>query len=370
MSLLSLAKRAEVIAHLCEGAGIRPCSRLTSVSQPTILSLLLKIGAGCDRLHDRLVRDLDIRDIQADEIWSYVQKKQARVKPEDDPTHGDAYTFLALARTQKLIIAYRVGKRCEADTQAFIADMRARLLVVPHFATDGFSPYATAVGQHFEAVDFGQVVKNYSRSPRRVRDGQPSDHRYEPPRDPFITRTPVYGSPDIARLSTSHVERLNLDVRMSTRRLTRLCNGFSRKLTHHTAAISLFVAHHNFCKIHSALRVTPAMEAGIADRVWSVEELVSRALAAPDEPTSRPERKPLRLPEVAPEAPAAPARALPGGRGFLRLVTTGAPATKPPAAPPPPAPIPIPAALAAQAPTTPAEPPQPWANQWEQLDLF
>ena len=154
-----------MIAHLYEGAGIRSTSRLTSVSQPTILSLLLKIGEGCDRLH---VRDLDIRDIQADEIWSYVQKKQARVKPEDDPTHGDAYTFLALARTQKLIIAYRVRKRCEADTQAFIADMRSRLLVVPHFATDGFSPYATAVGQHFEAVDFGQVVKNYSRSPRRT----------------------------------------------------------------------------------------------------------------------------------------------------------------------------------------------------------
>lgn len=376
MSLLSLAKRAEVIAHLCEGAGIRPCSRLTDVSKPTILALLLKIGAGCDRLHDRLVRDLYIRDIQADEIWSYVQKKQARVKPEDDPTHGDAYTFLALARTQKVIISYRVGKRCDADTQAFVRDLRARLLVAPQLSTDGFSSYATAVGQHFEAVDFGQVVKNYSRSPRRVRDGQASDHRYEPPRDPFITRTPVYGSPDMSRLSTSHVERLNLDVRMSTRRLTRLCNGFSRKLTHHTAAISLFVAHHNFVRIHGALRVTPAMEAGITDHVWSTEELVERALAASAEPVARPEKKPLRLPEVAPEAPAAPVRALPGGRGFLRLVTASAPAPKPPAAPPPPAPTP--AALAARAPAEPsgqldllAWQPKPVERKpWEQLDLF
>lgn len=138
-----------MIAHLCEGAGIRPTSRLSDVSKPTILALLLKMGTGCDRLHDRLVRDLDIRDIQADEIWSYIQKKQARVTPDDDPTHGDAYTFLALARTQKIIISYRVGKRCEADTQAFVRDLRARLVTVPHLATDGFGPCAVAVGQHF-----------------------------------------------------------------------------------------------------------------------------------------------------------------------------------------------------------------------------
>lgn len=320
VSLLSLAKRAEVIGHLCEGAGIRPTSRLTDVSKPTILALLLKVGTGCDRLHDRLVRDLDIRDIQADEIWSYIQKKQARVEPEDDPTFGDAYTWLALARTQKLIISYRVGKRDEASAMLFAADLRARLVTVPQVSTDGFASYATAIGQRFEAVDFGQVVKRYGRSPRRVRDGMPSDHRYEPPRDPFITRTPVFGAPDMSRCSTSHVERLNLDVRMSTRRLTRLCNGFSRKLTHHIAAISLFVAFHNFCRIHGALRCTPAMEAGITSSVWSVEQLVERALEVAGEVATPPEKKPLRMPERTPEAPAAPVRELPGGRGFLRLV--------------------------------------------------
>ncbi len=177
MSLLSLAKRAEVIAHLCEGAGIRPTSRLASVSQPTILSLLLKVGTGCDRLHDRLVRDLSIRDIQMDEIWSYVQKKQARVKPEDDPTWGDAYTWLAIARSQKIIVSYRVGKRDDANAQAFVRDLRARLVTMPMICSDGFASYASAVGAHFEAVDFAQVVKNYSRSPKRVRDGQPSAHR-------------------------------------------------------------------------------------------------------------------------------------------------------------------------------------------------
>lgn len=384
MSRLSLAKQAEVVAHLCEGAGIRPCSRLTDVSKPTILALLLKVGAGCDRLHDRIVRDLDIRDVQADEIWSYVQKKQARVQPGDDPTFGDCYTFLGVARVQKLIVSYRVGKRCEADTRAFIADLRARLVTVPQLSTDAFAPYRAAVGDHFEAVDYGQVVKNYSRSPRRVRDGQPSDHRYEPPRDPFITRTPVYGSPDMSRLSTSHVERLNLDVRMSTRRHTRLSNGFSRSLPHHTAQVSVWVAFHNFCKIHGALRVTPAMEAGITDHVWTVEELVDRALAAAAQPVAKPERKPLRLPEMPAEVPAAPARELPNGRGFLRLVTGNAPAPKAP----PLAPIPTPAASTAPTPEPAADPsgqldllswrperstpPEPeWRNgPWQQLTLF
>ena len=368
VNVLPLAKRAEVIAHLCEGAGIRPTCRLTDVSKPAVLSLLLKVGAGCDRLHDRLVRDLDIREIQADEIWSYVQKKQARVQPGDDPTWGDCYTFLGVARVQKLIVSYRVGKRCEADTRAFIADLRARLVTVPQLSTDAFAPYRAAVGDHFEAVEYGQVVKNYSRSPRRVRDGQPSDHRYEPPRDPFITRTPVYGSPDMSRLSTSHVERLNLDVRMSTRRHTRLSNGFSRSLPHHTAQVSVWVAFHNFCKIHGALRVTPAMEAGITDHVWTVEELVDRALAAAAEPVAKPERKPLRLPETPAEVPAEPAapavkaptvRALPNGRGFLRVVPSGGeaptpapdpkPAPTPPAAPAAPVPATAPAASAAPA---------------------
>lgn len=203
-------------------------------------------------------------------------------------------------------------------------------------------------------MDFAQVVKNYSRSPRRVRDGQHTDHRYEPPRDPFCVRTPVYGAPDMSRCSTSHVERLNLDVRMSTRRLTRLCNGFSRKLTHHTAAISLFVAFHNFCRIHGALRCTPAMEAGITSSVWSVEQLVERALEVAGEAAAPPEKKPLRMPEAALEAPAAPVRELPNGRGFLRLVTGGAPPKVPPTSsspePSPRAPSPTPAAFVSEAP--------------------
>lgn len=348
MYVLPLQKRAEVISHLCEGAGIRATSRLTGVSQPTILNLLLKVGAGCDRLHDRLVRDLDIREIQVDEIWSYVQKKQARVQPTDDPTWGDAFTYLGLARTQKLVIAYRVGKRNQESTDAFMADLRARLVTVPSICTDGFAAYEAAVGQNFEAVDYAQVVKNYSRSPRRVRDGQPSDHRYEPARDPFCVRTPKYGNPDPRRISTSHVERLNLDVRMMIRRMTRLCNGFSRKLTHHTAAVSLFVSYVNLVRIHGALRVTPAIEAGIAEHVWTVEELVAAALDAAGEPVAKPLKKPLRMPVPPPGAPAPAVRELPSGRGFLRLVSSGAGGPAPT-----PGPQPSPAAPAQPAPSGP-----------------
>ncbi|KYF83308.1 transposase, partial [Sorangium cellulosum] len=251
--VLPLAKRVEVVAHLVEGAGIRPTSRLTGVSQPAILPLLLRIGEGCERLHNRLVRDVDCRTVQVDEIWSYVQKKQARVQAGDSPEVGEAYVFVDMASASKLVIAYRVGKRDEENTRAFIADLRARLVTVPQLYSDGWQPYIAAVGDSFAgSVDYAQVVKNYSRKARRD-----DDHRYEPPRDPFITRTPVYGVPDVKRASTSHVERQNLTIRMHIRRFTRLCNGFSK------------------CLPHEALRVTPAMEAGLTDHVWRIEELVT-----------------------------------------------------------------------------------------------
>lgn len=354
-NVLPMAKRIEVIAHLCEGAGIRPTSRLTGVSKGTITALLLKIGAGCDRLHDRLVQNLDIREVELDELWTFVQKKAARVKPEDPSEWGDQYTYLALARTQKVIVSYRVGKRDQANTEAFMADMRARLVTVPQISSDGWQPYPGAVGQNFETADLGIVQKDYSRSPRRVRDGNPHDHKFEPPRNPFVTRRVAMGVPDPDRISTSHVERLNLDVRMQTRRFTRLCNGFSRSLPHLMAAVSLFAAYVNFCRIHGALRVTPGMEAGIVPTAWSVAELVARALEAAGEPVAKPVKKPLRLPAPPAGVPAPTARELPTG-GFLRVVTGGG-------APQAPSTPPTPAAPATHGPALPVEP----AGQ---LDLF
>ncbi|WP_433931151.1 IS1 family transposase [Sorangium cellulosum] len=354
--VLPMAKRVAVVAHLIEGAGIRSTSRLTGVSQPAILSLLLRVGEGCERLHNRLVRDVDCRTVQVDEIWSYVQKKQARVVPGDSPEVGEAYVFVGMASASKLVISYRVGKRDEENTKAFIADLRARLVIIPQFYRDGWQPYIAAVGESFAlagSVDYAQVVKNCSRKARRD-----DDHRYEPPRDPFITKTPVFGVPDMKRASTSHVERQNLTIRMHIRRFTRLCNGSSKRLPRHKAAVALHMAFYNFCRPHEALRVTPAMESGLTDRIWSIEELVAAALA--ETPTEPPKPKALRLPEAPAGASTAPARALPNGRGFLRLVGS-APAA--PVAPTPPA-------AGEPEPEPPPSDPPPAPRHGEQMSLF
>lgn len=319
-NVLPLEKRVDVVRHLVEGASVRATSRLTDVSLPTVLSTLLRMGAGCDNLHSALVHGLDVREIQCDEIWSYVAKKQARVTEKDPVEFGDAYTFLGMARTKKLIISYLVGKRDEASTQAFTKDLRARVVTIPEISTDGWQSYQTAVGQSFSGnVDHAVIQKNYSRKGRA--DGQKHDHRYEPPRDPFITKRVGHGAPNLERASTSHIERANLTVRMHVRRFTRLCNGFSKKLENHRAAVSLHVAWYNFCRVHESLRVTPAMEAGITDHVWSVEELVTRALAA--EPCALPEPKPLAPPAPPPGEGKPTVRELPNGRGWLRVVQGG-----------------------------------------------
>lgn len=383
---LPLEKRVDVVRHLVEGASIRATSRLTDVSLPTVLSTLLRMGAGCDNLHNALVRDLDIREIECDEIWSYVAKKQARVTEKDPVEFGDAYTFLGMARTKKLILSYHVGKRDEVATQTFVADLRARLVTIPEVSTDGWQSYQTAVGQSFaEGVDHAVIQKNYSRKGRP--DGVKHDHRYEPPRDPFITKQVAHGAPDLKRASTSHIERANLTVRMHVRRFTRLCNGFSKKLDNHRAAVSLHVAWYNFVRVHETLRVTPAMEAGITDHVWTVEELVTRALSA--EPCARPEPKPLAPPAPPPgEAPVTARQTSTGG--WLRVVQGGksaqketpkapTPSVTPAAKPVVEAPVvqeparvtsmPVAKSVAASTVTT-AIPVKLVPRRWEQMDLF
>lgn len=372
-NVLPLHKRVDVVKHLVEGASVRATSRLTDVSLPTVLSTLLRMGDGCDALHNRLVVDLDIRDIECDELWSFIHTKQARVKDDDPAEYGDAYTFLAMARTQKLMIAYAVGKRDEETTKAFIGDLRARLVTIPQISTDGFQPYPVAVGQSFGgSVDHAVIQKNYKKSARRGSAPRPDERfdKYEQPPVDFITKKIGAGAPDLDRASTSHIERANLTVRMHSRRFTRRCNGFSRKIENHRAAVSLHVAWYNFCRVHEALRITPAMEAGITDHVWSVEELVTKALAA--EPCAPPEPKKL-VPPAPPEGKPAPAaRELPNGRGWLRALPggKGKPAETPRAPTPPAAPV--------KAPRPPEVPPAPRGEpplalvrpKPEQMNLF
>jgi hypothetical protein len=271
--------------------------------------------------------------IQCDETWSYVKKKQARVTPEDGRDVGEAYTFIGLDAGSRLVISYLVGKRDQESANAFAADLRARLVVMPQITADGFAPYVTAIGASFgPGVDFAQTIKNYRKGGSR-----PSgDHRYEPPREPFITKRVVFGAPDMEEASTAYVERFNGTARHKIGRTRRLVYAFSKKLERHRAAMSLGIAWYNFGTVVKTLRCTPAMQAGLTDRIWTLGEFMEAILTAA--PVEAPAKVPLTH-----RTPAAPARELPNGRGFLRLVTgRGSPAVPP--APPPPAPAAVRAA--------------------------
>ncbi len=324
-NVLPMGTRVRIVGALTEGNSIRATARLESVDKNAVLRLAIKVGDGCERLHNRLVRGVAAYVVQCDETWSFISKKAARCEPGKDPEEwGDAYTFIGLCSRSKLVISYVVGKRDDASTTAFIDDLRARLCVVPHLSTDGFGCYVPAVGASFagSGVDYGQVVKQYRTGSRRG-----PDHRYEPPRDPFITKTPVFGVPDEKLMSTSHVERFNLTMRQTVGRTRRLCLAFSKTLRGHRAGVALGIAAYNFCRIHSTIGMTPAMAAGITDHPWTIGELVEAALAELEsEPVPAPEPQPLRMPE---ERATRTTRELPNGRGFLRVVEGGQSSPKP-----------------------------------------
>ncbi|XXU34660.1 transposase [Sorangium sp. So ce1000] len=309
-NVLPSEKRLRVLAGLVDGNSERAVERMTGASLKTIRSLALRLGEGAQRLHDRIVRDLSCSLVQFDEVWSYVKKKQSRVTEADPAGVGEAYTFVGMDSVSRLVISWHVGKRDEASTRVFMRDLRSRLVTIPSMMTsDGFSPYISAVGEFFGAsAEYAQAIKDYRRSARKD-----DDYRYEPPRDPFIKKRAVYGAPDLEKASTSYVERNNGTMRHHIGRMRRLCLAFSKKLENHRAAVSLNYVHYNFCHTVKALRVTPAMQAGLTDHVWDLEEFMEAVLAA--EPIPKPSAKPLAI-----RQPEGPARELPNGRGFLRLV--------------------------------------------------
>jgi IS1 family transposase len=338
-----------VTAALTEANSVRGIARLAEVDKGTVMAVGLQVGDGCALLHDRLVRGLRSLVIQGDETWSFICKKESRVDPmKDPPEYGDAYTFIGLDAISKLVISYYVGKRDGASADVFAADMRARLTMVPHLSTDGFPAYPEVIAKHFAgAIDYGTAVKHYTHGAQRG-----PDHRYEPPRDPFVTKHAILGAPTMALIGTPHVERYNLTQRHIVGRTRRLCLAFSKTLRGHQAAISLGVFAYNFVREHSALgpHVTPAMAAGLTDHPWTIAEMVDAALAAlAEEPGEKPQPVPLKMPAARAGQPVGASRALPNGRGFVRAVNAAAPAAKSPAAPPPappPAPTPPPALVA------------------------
>jgi IS1 family transposase len=362
-NVLPREKRLAVLAALVDGNSERATERLTGVTQKTIGAFALRLGGAALNLHNEQAHDLSCSLIENDEIWSYVGKKQARVTPEEHAAGlGEAYTFTGLAMPSRYVVAWKVGKRDEATADAYLADLRSRLVVMPAMTSDGFAPYISAIGKHLgPGVDYAQTIKNYTKGGRRD-----DDHRYEPPRDPFITKRAIFGAPNVDAATTAHIERHNGTMRHHIGRMRRLCYAFSKSPAHHVAAVSLCLVHYNLCWIPRTLRVTPAMAAGVTRSPWDLPELLDALLGVRE--TATPERKPL-----APRKPEGTARELPNGRGFLRVVQgNDGPAAPPPApATPPAAPVvPVPAVASAGAPTAPAEPVAPPPADDRQLDLL
>jgi IS1 family transposase len=295
MNILSRDKQIEVIAALCEGVGVRATARLTGVDRGTVGSLALRIGQGCAELHDRMMVGLRVTRIELDELWGFVGKKQRQVTRKDGSVVGDQYTFIAMASSARAIIAYHTGKRDSDNCASFVRDLRERVLGAPEISSDGFTPYLTAIRDAFgNRVAHGVIAKTYSVTHLTVTE---ASRRYSPAAVVAVSRDVVTGVP--AEISTSYVERQNLSLRMSSRRFTRLTNAFSKKLENHAAAVSLYVAFYNLCRVHEALspstahQATPAMALGIARDVWSIGDLLDAALAvAPSGPTeSAPDRR-------------------------------------------------------------------------------
>src|SRR6202163_2573178 len=273
MNILPRDKQIEIVAALCEGVGIRATTRLAGVDRKSVAKLALQVGQGCAELHDRRMVGVRVNRIELDEVWSFVGKKQKRLKHHEVFAKGDQYVFTALAGTQKAIISYRTGKRDGANTDDFVRDLRERVLGSPEISTDGWHPYKLSVRDAFRNSAHGVIVKTIAVTDLR----KDAAHRYSPAEVVAVSRQAVAGVP--AEISTSYVERSNLSVRMASRRFTRLTNGFSKKLDNHVAAVSLYVAHYNLCRVHESLRTTPAVAQGIADRVWTIGDLIDAALA-------------------------------------------------------------------------------------------
>ena len=267
----SLDDAEKVFTLLTEGMSVRAISRVTGIHKTTILSLLQTVGLKCADLFNARLQNLRPRYVQADEIWTFVQKKQKRLTVNDPAERGDQYIWIALDSETKAILAYYIGKRDGRSAYEFVEDLSHRVTGRFQFTTDGLEWYVAAVEEHFGAgIDFAQLVKNYA--PTRT-DGP--DWFRPSARVVSTTLKSIVGDPKPERISTSHIERANLTLRMQLRRFTRLTNGFSKKLINLEATVAVFMAWYNFCRVHQTLRVTPAMEAGLTDHVWSIQELLS-----------------------------------------------------------------------------------------------
>ena len=268
---------------LCEGASIRSVSRLADVSINTVSKLLVDAGKACATYHDAAVRDVRSKRIQCDEIWSFTAAKQKNVAAMKAPVDGagDTWTWTALDADTKLIVSHFVGGRDGECAMMFMDDVAKRLATRVQLTTDGHRAHLDAVEGAFGCdVDYAQLVKIYGAAPGPA-------GRYSPAECTGAKKVKVEGNPDAAHVSTSYVERQNLTMRMHMRRFTRLTNAFSRKIENHAHMVALYAVWYNFVRAHKSLRVSPAMAAGISDRLWSMEDLAGLVEAADVKPGKR-----------------------------------------------------------------------------------
>jgi IS1 family transposase len=269
MNCLSTEKRTQVVSALIEGNSVRATVRMTGVCKDTVLKLLVDLGTACAAYHARHVRNVRPQHVQCDEIWNFCYAKSKNAAEDKKALGaGDVWTWIAIDADSKLGISYLVGKRDAADAYRLMQDLSSRIANRFQLTTDGHHVYLNAVENTFGSeIDYAMLVKVYGAAPE-------TETRYSPGRIISTQLAVITGTPDSRHISTSYVERQNLTIRMGMRRFTRLTNAFSKKLDNLKHAVALHFMHYNYCRVHSTLRVTPAMEAGLANHVWTLEELV------------------------------------------------------------------------------------------------
>jgi IS1 family transposase len=271
---LATEKKVAVISMLAEGTSIRATERITGVNQNTIMSLNRRVGDACAKIMDEKMRGLNCRNVEIDEIWGFIGAK--RKNAERVGAYGDVWTFIALDADTKLIPSFIVGKRDAYHAKAFMDDLASRLALRVQISSDALAAYPDAFERSFGTdADYGQIVKTYSVTPLG-NGAAPAAVRYSPAEVVKVERSVISGMPDVARITTSHIEKQNHTLRMHCRRLTRLTNAFSKKFENFQAAVALNFVYYNFVKTHLAIRMTPAMAAGIEKSHWTVAELVER----------------------------------------------------------------------------------------------
>jgi IS1 family transposase len=270
MNKLSTEKRTQIISCLVEGNSLRATARMCDVAFNTVLKFIPEIGAACDEYQDKAFRNLKCKRIQCDEIWTFCYAKEKNVPEDKKGTfgYGDVWTWVALDADTKLVPSFMVGNRDAKSAKIFMDDLAERLADRVQLTTDGYKVYLEAVDNAFGGdIDYAMLVKTYESSQEET--------RYSPAKCKGSDKKRFSGNPDAKNVSTSYVERQNLTMRMCMRRFTRLTNGFSKKIENHVYHLSLHYMYYNFCRVHKTLRVTPAMEAGIADHIWTLEEIAN-----------------------------------------------------------------------------------------------